>query len=123
MSSVHRSWTAGDAVLRLFALVDRRAWDQLHEVFAPDVVYHRPGYAPFVGLEAVVTFYRDVRVIALGEHKLERVVANSTTGACWGRFVGQRKDGGSVDELFADAYEFVDLRIARRQSFFFRPAT
>jgi branched-chain amino acid aminotransferase len=109
-------------VVELFRRVDSRDWEGLRESFAPDAVYERPGYEPLVGLERLLHFYREERVIAAGEHRLEHVVIDGDTAACWGRFVGIHKNGSPIDERFADCYTLEDGRIKTRRSFFFRPA-
>ena len=75
-------------VIRMFETVDARDWERLADFFHPDLVYHRPGYAPLVGRDAVLHFYREVRVIGSGGHQLAAVVVDGDHGACWGRFVG-----------------------------------
>jgi uncharacterized protein len=107
---------------QLFQIVDSKDWDALPGVLADDLIYERPGYAPLVGLEQVLHFYRAVRVIDSGEHQLDKIVTANLCGACWGRFVGQRKDGAPVDERFADTYIFEKGKIRRRYTYFFRPA-
>jgi ketosteroid isomerase-like protein len=107
---------------QLFQTIDTRDWDKLPPFFATDIVYERPGYEPLVGLEQLLNFYRNVRVIASGSHSLEKLVLDDTCGACWGRFVGLHRDGSMIDERFADVYTFHDGRIATRRSYFFRPA-
>jgi ketosteroid isomerase-like protein len=107
---------------RLFEVIDGRQWERLGEVFAPDVVYERPGYEPFTGLERLGRFYRDERIIASGSHHLASVVVEEERAACWGRFLGTSRDGHPIDERFADFYDLSDGRIRRRTSFFFRPA-
>jgi len=111
-------------VVDLFRRIDARDFDSLHQSFCPDAVYERPGYEPLVGLERLLHFYREERVIAAGEHRLEHIVIDEDAGAaaCWGRFVGVHKNGSPIDERFADAYTLEDGRIKTRRSFFFRPA-
>jgi ketosteroid isomerase-like protein len=109
-------------VRTLFDIVDARDFDRLPEVFHPQVVYERPGYAPFEGLERLDRFYRHERVIACGQHRLDIVVVSDTHGVCTGRFVGTHRDGSAIDERFADVYTFQDGRIRHRTSYFFRPA-
>jgi ketosteroid isomerase-like protein len=106
----------------LFRAIDTRDWDRLPEFFDADVVYERPGYEAFAGLERLGRFYRHERVIAAGEHHLEVVVFDGANAACWGRFTGVHKDGSAIDELFADFYRLAGDRIAHRKSFFYRPA-
>jgi ketosteroid isomerase-like protein len=109
-------------ITRMFSTIDARRWDELAEFFTADAVYERPGYAPLVGFPALEHFYREVRVIVSGQHRIERMVAGRGTAACWGRFVGANRAGAPLDERFADVYELRDGRVARRTSYFYRPA-
>lgn len=111
-----------EIVLNLFRRVDSRDWETLKQSFCEDVVYERPGYDPLVGRDRVLKFYREERVIAAGEHLLEQIVTEDSSGACWGRFVGVHKNGSPIDERFADCYVFENGRIKTRKSYFFRPA-
>lgn len=111
-----------EQIVRLFKAVDSLNWDELRELFHPEIVYERPGYEPFAGLERVMQFYQKERILASGEHQIERIVFEGSYGACWGRFLGYKKDGSAVDELFADVYSFHDGKIRTRRSYFFRPA-
>ena len=106
----------------LFRAIDSREWHQLRDFLHPDIVYVRPGYLPFEGIERVLTFYEHERVIASGAHTLTTVVVSDDHAACCGRFVGMHRDGGAIDEEFADVYELAGPLIVRRQSYFFRPA-
>lgn len=111
-----------EKIVKLFKGVDSSNWDDLRELFHSDIVYERPGYEPFNGLERVMRFYQHERILASGEHRIEKIVFEGDNGVCWGRFVGFKKDGSEVDELFADVYSFVDGKIRTRRSYFFRPA-
>ena len=111
-----------ELITQLYATVDLRSWSDLDTIFHPDIEYERPGYDVVVGLEALRQFYQHTRVIASGTHHVERVVVDGNYGACWGRFVGMRKDGAPVDERWADAFSFEGGRIRTRRSFFFRAA-
>ncbi|MDT5270737.1 MAG: hypothetical protein QOH49_2923 [Acidobacteriota bacterium] len=111
-----------EIVQQLFDAIDSSNWEALEKLFHPEVVYERPGYDPFSGRERVMRFYREERILASGRHKLESVVLDGENGACWGRFVGFKKDGAAVDERFADVYSFDEGRIKARRSYFFRPA-
>jgi len=116
------AFVSDEIVKRLFESVDSRDWDGLCDAFCDDVVYERPGYAPLVGLDRVLQFYREERVIASGRHELEHVVGDEGSGACWGRFVGIHKNGSGLSERFADVYTFERGKIKTRKSYFFRPA-
>jgi ketosteroid isomerase-like protein len=109
-------------VRELLRTIDARDWDRLPEFFDPDIVYERPGYPPFEGLQRVLQFYRTERVISCGAHELGLVVSDGAHAACWGRFVGTHRDGSTISEEFADVYIMAGNRIKFRKSFFFRPA-
>lgn len=109
-------------VHELFRVIDSRDFDRLREICHPDVVYERPGYEPFRGIDRLLQFYRDERIIASGAHHLTAVLASGTHGACWGRFLGLHRNGAPLDVEFADTYELEDGRIRRRKSFFYQPS-
>jgi ketosteroid isomerase-like protein len=114
---------AQNFVTEMFRKIDSRDWEALPSSFADDAVYERPGYAPLQGIDRIMKFYREERVIASGEHRLERVVIGDAAGASWGRFVGLHKNGSALDEAFADVYILNDQgKIKTRRSYFFRPA-
>lgn len=111
-----------DLIRLLFSAVDSCDWEKLASLFHPEVIYERPGYQQFKGLDRLLQFYRYERVLDKGRHLIDHVVTDGCNGACWGRFVGTKKDGSLVDELFVDVYTFEGERIKTRRSYFFRPA-
>ncbi len=119
-SSVIRTYSA--LVIELFLAVDSSGWNMLAKIFHHDIVYERPGYEPFVGIDQLLKFYQTQRVIASGKHHIEHIAVEGNYGACWGRFIGVRKDGFPIDELFADVYSFENGKIKTRKTHFFRPA-
>jgi ketosteroid isomerase-like protein len=120
---IHRDTDPGsDIILELFSAIDSSDWASLKQLFHREIVYERPGYDPFNGLDRVMEFYQKERILACGEHLLEKIVLSEGHGACWGRFIGFRKDGSEVNERFADVYSFKEGRIRTRRSYFFRPA-
>lgn len=109
-------------ITELFLAIDRRDWNAFAELFHPDIVYERPGYDAFSGIERLLRYYREERILAAGEHYIERIVIDDDYGACWGRFVGVKKDGTPADVLFSDIYCFEQGKIKTRRSYFFSPA-
>jgi ketosteroid isomerase-like protein len=109
-------------IVDLFHAIDSSDWGILVNLFHPDVVYERPGYAPFKSLERLLHFYQYERILVSGTHNLEHIVSDGNSAACWGSFVGKKRDGSEVNEMFADVYTFEDGKIRTRRSFFFRPA-
>ncbi len=112
----------GTLVHDLFSAIDARDFERLREICHPEVMYERPGYEPFLGIERLLKFYREERVIASGDHLLTAVLVNDTHGACWGRFVGNHRDGSDIDVEFADTYVLEDGRVRGRKSFFYQPS-
>jgi len=111
-----------DFILGMFEKIDTSNWSELRKWFCDDVVYERPGYDPIDGVENLLTFYRDVRIIACGKDHLAHIVVDDEAGASWGHFVGKGRDGADLEVRFADVYTFRDGKIKTRISYFFRPA-
>ena len=122
IETAEKPQVSAELITRLYATVDRCSWPELDSIFHPNIEYERPGYDVVVGLDALQHFYQHTRVIASGTHHVEQVVVDGDHGACWGRFVGTRRDGVAVDERWADAFSFEDGRIRTRRSFFYRAA-
>jgi ketosteroid isomerase-like protein len=113
---------ANAAVEHYYELVDSGDVEGLLGLFAPDAVYHRPGYPPLNGRAELKKFYSGDRVIAEGKHSLHTLVATGETVAAHGEFAGILKDGSSVHLRFADFFAVgEDGRFARRDTFFFSP--
>ena len=110
-----------DLILTLFRVIDAGEWARLPELFDTHVVYERPGYAPIEGIDELVQFYRERRIIGSGTHQIEHIVADDTCGASWGKIVGTTRDGAEVNERFSDVYELADGKIRSRRSYFYRP--
>ncbi|MGC4806688.1 nuclear transport factor 2 family protein [Micromonospora sp. DT233] len=110
-------------VRRYYELVDGGDVPALVGLFAADAVYHRPGYPPIVGREALERFYREQRVIRQGRHTLRTLVGSGAEIAVHGEFHGVLHDGREVALRFADFFTFADDEPAfsRRDTFFFAP--
>lgn len=112
-----------EVVRRLLTVVDLRDWPLLGTLVSEDVRYDRPGYPTITGVAELLRFYEHTRMIAGGEHRLDRLLTDETQGFCWGEFTGVSRGGEPLSEVFADWYEFTpDGRVRQRRSFFFRPA-
>jgi ketosteroid isomerase-like protein len=109
-------------IIDLFQAVDTSDWNSIAQIFHEEVIYERPGYETFKGLPKLLQFYQCERVIQRGTHYLDHIVIDGNYGACWGRFIGVKKDGSPVEELFADVYFLEDGKIRTRRSHFFKPA-
>lgn len=112
-----------DAVRHYYELVDASDVDGVLDCFTEDAVYHRPGYAPMEGREALAAFYGGERIIADGRHALDALVVDGSSVAVRGRFVGTLKDGSEAAVGFADFWVLDEgHRAATRHSYFDTPA-
>jgi hypothetical protein len=109
-------------IAELFRAVDTSDWNSIAQIFHEEIIYECPGYGTFIGLPRLLQFYQNERVIQSGAHYLDHIVVNENYGACWGRFIGIKKDGSPVEELFADVYSLEGGKIRTRRSHFFKPA-
>lgn len=113
---------AETAVRRYYDLVDADDVPGLLDLFSADATYHRPGYEPMAGREAMGRFYLENRVIATGRHSVSTVVEHGEEVAVHGEFHGELRDGRTVGLRFADFFRMApDGRFARRDTFFFAP--
>jgi len=104
----------------LYELIDTGDSAGVADLHAADAMYHRPGYEPMIGREAVFWFYHRDRIIAAGQHRIEMAVAEREQVAVHGRFGGRLHDGTPVDLRFADffALDRTGL-ITERRTFYF----
>ncbi|RZU53270.1 ketosteroid isomerase-like protein [Krasilnikovia cinnamomea] len=110
-------------VRQYYDYVDRGDLSSLINLFAEEVIYHRPGYAPIVGRPALEEFYRQHRVIESGRHELTEVVEENDRVAVRGHFAGSLKDGRDVQVAFADFFRIdAEGLFVRRDTYFFTPA-
>lgn len=111
-----------ELVVELFRAIDFQDWKRLTNIFHNEIVYERPGYLPFIGIERLLQFYQQERIIASGTHQIEQITIEENYGACWGQFIGIGKDESDINERFADTFSFEDGKIKTRRTHFFRPA-
>lgn len=112
--------TLAALVRTYYEVVDANDVDTLLSLFAPDAVYHRPGYDALRGHEDLDRFYRDERIIESGRHTVDAMVVGERTVAVQGHFGGTSRDGRSLDLRFADFFDGERLITARR-TFFYAP--
>ena len=106
----------------MFDAIDGARWEELPRYFAEDCVYERPGYAAPKGIAALLEFYRDIRIIGAGRHRLDRIISSGEQAVAVGQFEGADRDGRTLSERFADVYRLSGGRISKRTTYFFRPA-
>jgi ketosteroid isomerase-like protein len=109
------------AVKRYYERVDAQDVAGILELFAPDVVYRRPGYEPIRGRDELETFYREQRVIESGRHTVIRVVRDENDIAVQGTFEGTLRDGSTTQLEFADFYRTTERGFAERTTYFYTP--
>ncbi len=117
MTAAQASWFD-----ELFRAIDNASWKDLASFFHAEVVYERPGYPLIEGIDALLYFYRNTRIIADGKHALDGALQGDRKAICWGQFNGRSKAGDALNERFADAYELEHGVIKKRTTYFFRAA-
>ncbi len=106
----------------LFSAIDSASWNDFARFFHTNIVYERPGYPPIEGIEALLHFYSNTRIVAKGKHSLDGSLCGDNKAICWGQFSGLSKTGHVLNERFADAYELQNDVIRKRTTYFFRAA-
>lgn len=104
-----------------YARVDSPFPQQVVDLFAPEAIYRRPGYAPLRGTQDLLEFFGEKRVIVSGVHTLERVVVVGSAVAVEGTFVGVLKSGVEVSLRFADFFDLDGELIRARNTYFDAP--
>jgi steroid Delta-isomerase len=111
-----------DEIREFYDRVDAGDVTGMCDLFAPDAVYHRPGYEPLDGRAAIERFYREKRVIRDGRHRIDAVVTTGDTVAVHGEFRGTLLDGRKAEHRFAEFFTLTgDGLLSRRDTFFFAP--
>jgi ketosteroid isomerase-like protein len=112
----------GDTIRSYFDAIDANDIERVLSLYADDVVYERPGYDAIDGKQQLRHFFVDERVIASGRHRIDGVIVDGDRVSAWGSFAGLSRTGAELNERWCDVYEFRDALIARRCTYFFRPA-
>lgn len=103
-----------------YRLVDSNDVAGLVDLFAPDAIYHRPGYPPLIGHYELTAFYLRDRIIVSGRHTVMSVVAAGGGVAVQGSFTGLLRDGTTTSLRFADFFTVSATgHFTRRDTYFF----
>lgn len=113
--------SAGQIVHNMFSIIDCRAFERLHEVFHPEVVYQRPGFPDIQGITELIHFYQQVRIVKDGVHTIRNLVCEGENLVCIGEFSGVSAEGKSLATRFSDVYGLKNGKIALRETYFFKP--
>ena len=111
-----------DHILGMFDAIDSKAIDQLPKYFDNTITYERPGFPVISGIEGLLDFYQNRRIIAEGKHMVESIVTDDHRGVAVGVFKGRLKSGAKAEERFADACWFNGGKISHRRTYFFQKA-
>ncbi len=115
--------SGAQSVRGYYERVDAGDVEGVLDFFADEAVYHRPGYAPMAGRQALADFYGGERVIADGQHVLDALLVDGDQVAVRGRFEGTLKDGSAASVGFSDFFVLDEQgRALTRHSYFDRPA-
>ena len=109
------------AMRMLLRSIDAADWQVVEALLHLQVEYEVSGNVPMRGRDAVMNYYRNVRPVRSGEHLLESMAVEGSTGICWGRFNATLKDGQETTLLFADVMTFEDRKVRKRRVYFCEP--
>lgn len=111
-------------IRNMFEVIDANDFDALCTCVDREIVYERPGFERVAGRDALLNFYRHVRVIRSGRHVLDTIVVDGDTAMSSGRFTGVQKDGTPVDIQFSELYRLAADRtsLVFRRTYFFQRA-
>jgi ketosteroid isomerase-like protein len=88
-----------------YRFIDDEQYDALFDLFADDIVYHRPGADPIRGKAAFEQFYREERPLEDGTHEIDEYLVDGDRVSVRGRFEGLL-DGEEIAFGFADIHHF-----------------
>ncbi|QDO87522.1 nuclear transport factor 2 family protein [Ornithinimicrobium ciconiae] len=112
-----------EATQRYYRAVDAGDTQGVVDWFAPDAVYHRPGYEPMRGRAELQAFYSGTRVIASGSHRVDQLIVDGPSVAVRGVFTGVLRDGTQVTVGFCDFVDYDEAGLAaERRTYFDTPA-
>jgi ketosteroid isomerase-like protein len=97
-----------------YGYIDRDRYEDLFDLFADDIVYHRPGAEPIRGREDFRQFYLEERPLEDGTHEIEAYHGDGDTMSVRGRFSGML-DGDPIEFGFADFHEFDEDGLIQRR--------
>ncbi len=111
------------AVQGYYDALDAADMDAVLDFFSGDVLYRRPGYERFVGIEKLREYYEKSRKLAAGRHHVRAILVEDHDVAAHGEWEGDLKDGGRASMGFAAIFAFdTHGRIREHTTYFFTPA-
>ena len=108
-----------ELVHEMYRVVDDRAWEALTRFYSENCCYERPGFPLIVGRAGLLEFYRNVRPIKSGTHRLHAVLEDRESLCAVGLFSGVLRSGRRIELEFSDFYRMSSGLIACRKTYFF----
>lgn len=97
-----------------YEYVDAAEYDALFDLFAEDIVYHRPGADPIRGKDAFERFYLEDRPLEDGTHEIHEYLLDGDRVCVRGHFDGLL-DGDPITFGFADIHRFGEDGVVERR--------
>lgn len=97
-----------------YEYIDSNRYEELFDLFADDIIYHRPGAEPIRGMDQFKRFYLEERPLEQGTHEIDAYHRDGATMCVRGRFSGLL-DGEPIEFGFADFHEFDESGTIRRR--------
>lgn len=111
------------AVQGYYDALDNGDMEAVLEFFGGDVLYQRPGYERFIGIDRLREYYNDSRKLGEGRHVVRAILVDGGRAAAHGTWEGQLKDGSRATQGFGAFFTFdTNNRIAEHTTYFFTPA-
>src|SRR5690606_32895070 len=114
-SSTHRAVAESD-----YSLVDQGDMAAVVALFAPDVVYDRPGHGRLEGAEAVRRFFFHERNLAYSRHTIQRYLTDGEWVVAEGSVEARTIAGQELQLTFADVFRVRDGLIVERRGYLSR---
>lgn len=97
-----------------YEYVDKEEYEKLFDLFAEDIVYHRPGADPIRGKEDFERFYLEERPLEDGTHEIHDYIVDGERVSVRGQFRGVL-DGDPIQFGFADIHAFREDGVIERR--------
>ncbi len=108
-------------VFKLYEVVDSENWNEFHDIFDENVVYKRPGYPRFNGLDELINYYKNDRIISRGKHEIINLVSADNKIVVYGLFKGNSKTGEELELEYSDYFELCENKLNYRKTYFHTP--
>lgn len=102
---------------RYYQLVDQGALEEVVALFAPGIVYDRPGHGRIEGTEALRHFFFHERQLEFSRHTIARYIAEGEWVVAEGTVDARTTAGQELSLAFVDLFRIQDGLITERRGY------